>query len=182
MDVGDWLRSLRLGQYQDAFRENEIDDEILPTLTAQDLKELGVAILAHRRKMLTAMVRFPVASVAVGDFAEVADGRRDAPIPHRWFRRAPATHGDVLRSRRLDRTVGAARSRGHAGSHPHLPGRLFGRSGALRRVRREIQWATAFSPISAFRAPTKRTPNGRSERRWTSQQSPGSSKLAPVRR
>ena len=69
-DVGDWLRSLRLGQYQDAFRENEIDDEILPTLTAEDLKELGVAILAHRRKMLTAMVRFPVASVAVGDSRE----------------------------------------------------------------------------------------------------------------
>ena len=29
MDVGDWLRSLGLGQYEDAFRENEIDGEIL---------------------------------------------------------------------------------------------------------------------------------------------------------
>ena len=85
MDVGDWLRSLRLGQYQDAFRENEIDDEILPTLTAQDLKELGVAILAHRRKMLTAMVRFPVASVAVGDSRKSPTAGATRPSPTDGF-------------------------------------------------------------------------------------------------
>ena len=55
MDVGGWLRSLGLGQYEAAFRENEIDDEVLPNLTAEDLRELGVAILGHRRKMLAAI-------------------------------------------------------------------------------------------------------------------------------
>src|SRR3984893_13252739 len=55
MDVGGWLRSLGLGQYEAAFRENEIDDELLPNLTAEDLRELGVAILGHRRKMLAAI-------------------------------------------------------------------------------------------------------------------------------
>jgi class 3 adenylate cyclase len=55
MDVGDWLRSLGLGQYETAFRENEIDGDVLPALTAEDLKELGVVILGHRRKMLTAI-------------------------------------------------------------------------------------------------------------------------------
>jgi SAM domain (Sterile alpha motif) len=55
MDVVIWLRSLGLGQYEAAFRENEIDETVLPGLTAEDLKELGVAALGHRRKLLDAM-------------------------------------------------------------------------------------------------------------------------------
>jgi class 3 adenylate cyclase len=55
MDVGGWLRSLGLGQYEAAFRENEIDSEVLPKLTAEDLKDLGVAIVGHRRKVLSAI-------------------------------------------------------------------------------------------------------------------------------
>jgi hypothetical protein len=43
MDIGGWLRSLGLEQYEAAFCGNEIDDGILPTLTAEDLKDLGVA-------------------------------------------------------------------------------------------------------------------------------------------
>jgi class 3 adenylate cyclase len=42
MDIGGWLRSLGLERYEAAFRENEIDDTVLPTLTAEDLKDLGV--------------------------------------------------------------------------------------------------------------------------------------------
>jgi class 3 adenylate cyclase/tetratricopeptide (TPR) repeat protein len=55
MDVGGWLRGLGLGQYEVAFRDNEIDDTVLPTLTAEDLKDLGVGIVGHRRKMLDAI-------------------------------------------------------------------------------------------------------------------------------
>ena len=55
MDVVVWLRSLGLGQYEAAFRENEIDETVLPSLTAEDLKELGVAVLGHRRKLLDAI-------------------------------------------------------------------------------------------------------------------------------
>ena len=44
MDVVVWLRSLGLGKYEAAFRENEIDETVLPNLTAEDLKELGVAL------------------------------------------------------------------------------------------------------------------------------------------
>ena len=42
MDIVVWLRSLGLGKYEAAFRENEIDETVLPSLTAEDLKELGV--------------------------------------------------------------------------------------------------------------------------------------------
>jgi class 3 adenylate cyclase len=55
MDVGVWLRSLGLGQYEAAFRDNEIDGEVLPNLTAEDLKDLGVSIVGHRRKLLLAI-------------------------------------------------------------------------------------------------------------------------------
>ena len=46
MDVGVWLRSLGLGQYEAAFRDNEVDGGVLPKLTVDDLRELGVASLA----------------------------------------------------------------------------------------------------------------------------------------
>ena len=55
MDVVVWLRSLGLGKYEAAFRDNEIDETVLPNLTAEDLKELGVTALGHRRKLLDAI-------------------------------------------------------------------------------------------------------------------------------
>ena len=55
MDVGSWLRGLGLERYEAAFRENEIDEMVLPTLTADDLKDLGVSIVGHRRRLLNAI-------------------------------------------------------------------------------------------------------------------------------
>ena len=55
MDIGAWLRRLGLGQYEQAFRDNDIDAEVLPELTADDLSGLGVASIGHRRKLLAAI-------------------------------------------------------------------------------------------------------------------------------
>jgi class 3 adenylate cyclase len=55
MDLGVWLRSLGLERYEGAFRENEIEERVLPSLTAEDLKELGVIALGHRRVLLDAI-------------------------------------------------------------------------------------------------------------------------------
>ncbi len=55
MDVGKWLRSLGLGEYETSFKENRIDAEVLPKLTSEDLKELGVVAVGDRRKLLTAI-------------------------------------------------------------------------------------------------------------------------------
>ena len=55
MDVVVWLRSLGLAEYETAFRENKIDEGVLPKLTAEDLKELGVSALGDRRKLLDAI-------------------------------------------------------------------------------------------------------------------------------
>ncbi|MBV9433455.1 MAG: AAA family ATPase [Hyphomicrobiales bacterium] len=55
MDIGDWLRDIGLGQYETAFRHNEIDCEVLRELTVEDLVALGVDLVGHRRKLLAAI-------------------------------------------------------------------------------------------------------------------------------
>jgi class 3 adenylate cyclase len=55
MDIGGWLRRLGLEQYEAAFRENAISDKVLPNLTAEDLKDLGVGMVGHRRMLLDAI-------------------------------------------------------------------------------------------------------------------------------
>ena len=52
---GVWLRSLGLGQYEATFRDNKIDADVLPQLTVDDLKDLGVAVVGHRRKIMSAI-------------------------------------------------------------------------------------------------------------------------------
>lgn len=49
MEISAWLRGLGLERYERAFRENGIDDAILPTLTAEDLRDLGVTAIGMRR-------------------------------------------------------------------------------------------------------------------------------------
>jgi hypothetical protein len=53
--IADWLQKLGLGQYAQRFAENDITFFLLPHLTDQDLKELGVASLGHRRQRLLAI-------------------------------------------------------------------------------------------------------------------------------
>jgi class 3 adenylate cyclase len=65
MDIVVWLRSLGLGRYEAAFRDNEIDETVLPNLTAEDLKDLGVSIIGHRRKLLDAIAAFRTDARAV---------------------------------------------------------------------------------------------------------------------
>jgi SAM domain (Sterile alpha motif) len=55
MDVAHWLRQLGLERYEAAFRENDVSAAILSDLTAEDLKELGVVSVGHRRQLLEAI-------------------------------------------------------------------------------------------------------------------------------
>ena len=55
MDIDSWLRSLGLEQYEATFRDNAIDGMVLPRLTAEDLKDLGVGLVGHRRTLLDAI-------------------------------------------------------------------------------------------------------------------------------
>jgi SAM domain (Sterile alpha motif) len=82
MDVRDFLQKLGLLQYEAAFRDNGIDLRVLPKLTAEDLKDLGVNMIGHRRLLLDAIAALrnpPAAPVKAGadapDVARVEDTR-----------------------------------------------------------------------------------------------------------
>ena len=84
MEIGDWLRGLGLSQYEAAFRENSIDLEILRKLTSEDLKDLGVASVGHRRRLLaaieelssTGLATSAVAGSAAAGIAEATSAER----------------------------------------------------------------------------------------------------------
>lgn len=75
MNVTAWLEGLGLNRYAGAFADNDIDAETLPALTEDDLKELGVASLGHRKKLLAAIA----ASTAAGAPAVPVSGDRQQP-------------------------------------------------------------------------------------------------------
>jgi SAM domain (Sterile alpha motif) len=57
-EITDWLTRLGLPEYAGAFAENGIDVSVLPHLTDQDLKDIGV-LLGHRWKILAAVAELP---------------------------------------------------------------------------------------------------------------------------
>src|SRR5947209_2041413 len=64
MEISEWLRGLGLEQYAPAFRDNDIDGEVLRRLTADDLRELGVTSIGHRRRLLDAITALGPADLA----------------------------------------------------------------------------------------------------------------------
>jgi predicted ATPase/class 3 adenylate cyclase len=73
VDVAAWLRGLGLGRYEQVFRDNGVDPEVLPHLTADDLRDMGVTAIGHRRKLLQ----------AIGMLRRAPDGPPEAPTsPH----------------------------------------------------------------------------------------------------
>src|SRR6516164_2030424 len=77
MDVGGWLRSLGLGQYEALFRASEIDADILPELTDADLEKLGVP-LGHRKRLLRAISGLAVAETLAAPSASTGAKPQDA--------------------------------------------------------------------------------------------------------
>jgi len=100
MDVGGWLRSLGLGQYEALFRASEIDADILPELTEVDLEKLGIP-LGHRKRLLRAISGLG----APGTLAETsaAPSALIGPKPHDAAERRQLTvmFGDLVGSTAL---------------------------------------------------------------------------------
>ena len=79
MDIAAWLQDLGLERYAPAFRDNEINERVLPSLTAEDLKDLGVTLVGHRRLLLDAIAALGSAGTAAAASATAAPP--DAPAP-----------------------------------------------------------------------------------------------------
>ena len=82
MDIEAWLQGLGLERYITAFRDNEINWAVLPKLTADDLKDIGVTAVGHRRMLLEAIaalgasVATPTVTAAVSDVSAPAEAER----------------------------------------------------------------------------------------------------------
>jgi hypothetical protein len=82
MNIGDWLLSLGLERYAQAFLEHDIDAEVLPSLTTEDLIGLGVISIGHRRKLLDAIATLRSGALG-GPFArtDFQSVRGEEPCP-----------------------------------------------------------------------------------------------------
>src|SRR5713101_3087289 len=101
MDIAEWLQDLGLDRYAPAFRDNEIDERVLPSLTTEDLRDLGVTLVGHRRRLLDAIAALGSPLQPSPACGGGKGGGRSG---------APAADGHVLRSGRFDRAVRAPRS------------------------------------------------------------------------
>src|SRR6516165_7987612 len=70
MDIAAWLQGLGLGQYEQAFQENDVDAAVLSELTAEDLNALGVRSVGHRRKLLAAIAALPAGGISAPRLTE----------------------------------------------------------------------------------------------------------------
>src|SRR5215213_9802498 len=81
LDIGAWLRGLGLQRYEPAFRGNDIDAELLPGLTAEELRDIGVASVGHRRRLLDAIAALRAGAERAAETQEQAHDRRPEPPP-----------------------------------------------------------------------------------------------------
>ena len=86
-DMDRWLEGLGLSAYRDAFRDNDVDAQTLPLLTADDLQEIGVKSVGHRRRLLEAIAKLgPAPPTADSD----ANTKRPQIASHRQAQARPA--------------------------------------------------------------------------------------------
>ena len=84
MDIDGWLGRIGLAQYTEMFRANDIDAELLGRLTNDDLKDIGVASLGHRKKLLEAIAELggaPAATHAPRPVVQAPVPATVAPLP-----------------------------------------------------------------------------------------------------
>jgi class 3 adenylate cyclase len=105
VDVAAWLRSLGLEQYAAAFQENAIDVEILPRLTAEDLKDLGVASVGHRRKLLDAIAALRQETPVTDAEPRLAASAATAIAPEAERRQLTVMFADLVGSTALSRRL-----------------------------------------------------------------------------
>lgn len=104
VDIGAWLRMIGLSEYEAVFRENAIDDEVLPDLTADDLSDIGVLSVGHRRKILSAISRLKEQPGEPVPGAATSLPRRDSSGERRYV---AVLFADLVGYTRLTEKLGA---------------------------------------------------------------------------
>ena len=154
MDVAAWLRELGLGQYEQAFNDNAVDGEVLPRLTADDLRDLGVVAIGHRRKLLDAIAALRAHAPKVAATPELEGERRQVTIVFADLA------GYTALSRELDaEEVHALLERFFTAPTASSPSMAAG----LTSTSATVSWRS-----SARQSPTAMTQSGRCGQRWPS--------------
>ena len=150
MDVGGWLRSLGLGQYEALFRASDIDADILPELTEVDLEKLGLS-LGHRKRLLRAISGL----TAVETLATPSSSTDAKPHDAAERRQLTVMFCDLVGSTALSTRFDPEELREEIRAYQNAV------SGVVARYD-----ATGCWPISAIRGRMRTTPSGRCGPGW----------------
>ena len=127
MDIADLLKGLGLAQYAAAFRENDITEALLPKLTGEDLKDLGVATVGHRRMLLDAIA----ASTADSKAPDFAAGPTPGPKPQAERRQLTVMFCDLVGSTALSARLDPEDLRAVIGAYHRCVAKVIGRGGGF---------------------------------------------------
>src|SRR5262252_669844 len=140
MDVVVWLRSLGLEEYEAAFRENKIDERVLPNLTQEDLKEIGVGPVGHRRILLGAIAALCADTTAQGpsgDLKTAPPAPSVSPEDRAERRQVTVMFSDLVGSTALSARMDPEDLREVISAYQKCVAETVQRLGAQHRVRRE---------------------------------------------
>jgi hypothetical protein len=161
MDVVVWLRSLGLEQYEATFRDNAIDDSVLPDLTDQDLEKLGI-LLGHRRKLLRAIANIEATTQTASSAVSATVAADVSPRDTAERRQVTVMFSDLVGSAALSARMDPEDLREVISAYQ----KCVADTGASVASWRNI-WATACLCTLATRRPIKTTPSGRCARGWS---------------
>ena len=132
MDVAVWLRGLGLERYDQAFRDNEIDEKVLPGLTAEDLKDLGVTLVGHRRRLLDAIAALGAAVATAAASATVGAAGPGTPVQSGAERRQlTVMFCDLVGSTALSARLDPEDMREVIGAYHRCVAKMIGRGGGF---------------------------------------------------
>ena len=167
MDLGPWLRSLGLERYETAFRENEIDETVLPSLTHETLKELGVTAVGHRLKLLDAIaaLRSDASGKAPSvDAASTSSSPSASPKDRAERRQITVMFSDLVGSTALSARMDPEDLREVITAYQKC---VTLDSAAASAASSPSTWATACWSTLAIRKLTRTTQSGQSVQGWS---------------
>jgi class 3 adenylate cyclase len=156
MSIADWLRKLGLERYEAAFRNNEIDWEALPKLTAEDLRDLGVVLGTHRQRLLDAIISLRSEAPAADIVAVSPDTSAQTDAERRQL---TVMFCDLVGSTELSARIDPEDLREIIGAYHRTVAEVVSEFDGSPGI-----WATGCSSISVTRRRTRTMPNARCAR------------------
>src|SRR5262249_25412723 len=131
MDIAAWLRGLGLEEYEPAFRDNRVDAAVLPMLTAEDLRDIGIAAVGDRRKLLEAIavLREGIAPFAAREQPPEVPGA--APVSHAERRQLTVMFCDLVGSTALSARLDPEELREVIGAYHRCVAAIVERAGGF---------------------------------------------------